>query len=184
LSQALNELFTLSLIAIAVGMDAFSVGLGMGMVPMRLKQIFQIGLTVGAFHIWMPLLGIILGKLLSETLGIVATYIGGTLLIFIGIHMFVSSFKDDDTSSLKLSGIGIFLFAFSVSIDSFSLGLSLGIFGTRMITAVLLFGLFATILTWFGLFFGKKVKGIFGQYSEAFGGSILLFFGIKLILSF
>ena len=95
MSQALNELLTLSLIAVAVGMDAFSVGLGMGMIPMRLMQIFKIGLTVGAFHIWMPLLGIMLGKILSETLGMVATYIGGTLLIFIGIHMFISSFQDD-----------------------------------------------------------------------------------------
>lgn len=184
MSQALNELLTLSLIAVAVGMDAFSVGLGMGMIPMRLMQIFKIGLTVGAFHIWMPLLGIMLGKILSETLGMVATYIGGTLLIFIGIHMFISSFQDDEKVSLKIKGIGIILFAFSVSIDSFSLGLSLGIFGTKIITAVLLFGIFATVLTWFGLLFGKKIKGILGQYSEAFGGSILLFFGIKLILAF
>ena len=36
----IGELITLSIMAFALGMDAFSVGLGMGMVKLRKKQIF------------------------------------------------------------------------------------------------------------------------------------------------
>ncbi|WAA12187.1 manganese efflux pump MntP family protein [Fervidibacillus halotolerans] len=177
----INELITLSIMAFAVGMDAFSVGLGMGMIPLRRKQMFFIGLTVGFFHICMPFFGILMGKLLSETFGTVANYTGGIILIFIGLQMCFSSFKNDDTARFKPVGFGLILFALSVSIDSFSIGLSLGIFGARAVTAILLFGFFSACLTWTGLFFGKKVGGMFGKYSEAFGGSILFFFGLKFL---
>lgn len=184
MSSFAGEILTLSLMAFALGMDAFSVGLGMGMVPMRLKQILKIGLTVGLFHVLLPLFGILTGKILSEQLGTFATYAGGLLMILIGLHMFIASFREDEGRGFKPVGFGLFLFAISVSLDSFSLGLTLGIYGAKTITAVTLFGIFATILTWAGLFFGRKMKGIIGKYSEAFGGSILLFFGIKLILPF
>ncbi|MCU9613310.1 manganese efflux pump MntP family protein [Caldibacillus lycopersici] len=182
MASVVNEIFTLSIMAFAVGMDAFSVGLGMGMVPLRLKQIFQIGIMVGLFHILMPLLGIITGKILSEQFGRIATYAGGLLLIFIGLQMFYSSFQEEEQTRFKPVGIGVLMFALSVSIDSFSLGLTLGIFGAEMVTAILLFGLFSMCLTWAGLLFGKKIKGLLGNYGEALGGTILLFFGIKLLL--
>ncbi|MCB7069039.1 manganese efflux pump MntP family protein [Caldibacillus sp. 210928-DFI.2.22] len=184
MSTVTGEVFTLSLMAFALGMDAFSVSLGMGMASIRLKQIVKIGLTVGLFHIWMPLIGMLTGNFLSEQFGALATYAGGILLILIGFHMFMSGFKNDEKRSFKPIGIGLFLFAISVSLDSFSLGLTLGIFGAKTITAITLFGFFATILTWAGLLLGRKMKGIIGQYSEAFGGTILLFFGIKLIFPF
>lgn len=180
----MEEFFTLSLMAFAVGMDAFSVGLGMGMIPLRLKQIMKIGLTVGLFHIWMPLAGMIAGKLLSEQLGVFAVYTGGILLILIGLQMFIGSFKENgDDYRFKPAGFGLLLFAVSVSVDSFSLGLTLGLFDAQAFTALSLFGIFATVLTWAGLLSGKKITGMIGKYSEAFGGSILLFFGIKLLVT-
>ena len=89
----LNEIITLMLMAFALGMDAFSVGLGMGMLRIGLRQIVKIGLTIGLFHIWMPLLGIITGRLLSEQFGTIATYIGGCLLIILGIQMIWAAFR-------------------------------------------------------------------------------------------
>lgn len=180
----LSEIFTLALMAFAVGMDAFSVGLGMGMVPMRLKQVMKIGFVVGSFHIWMPLLGILAGKMLSEQLGTIATYSGGVLLILIGLHMVAVSFKEADEPSFKPVGFGLILFATSVSLDSFPLGLTLGIYGAKTMTVVLMFGFFATVLTWAGLLLGRKIKGVIGTYSEAFGGFILLLFGLRLIFPF
>lgn len=182
MTSVINEMFTLSIMAFAVGMDAFSVGLGMGMIPMRLKQIFTIGVTVGTFHIWMPFFGILTGKFLSESLGAIAGYTGGVILVLLGLQMFISSFTEGEEVRFKPVGIGLYMFAFSVSLDSFSLGLTLGIFGARTVTAILLFGVFSACLTWAGLLFGKKMKGWLGNYSEALGGSILLFFGLKLLL--
>jgi putative Mn2+ efflux pump MntP len=175
------ELFTLLLMAFALGMDAFSVGLGMGMFQLRPKQIFYIGITIGFFHIWMPLLGIIAGHFLSDTFGTIAKYIGGILLIILGLQMIMSIFKKEDKALVEPVGWGLIIFAVSVSLDSFSVGLSLGIFGARTAIVLILFGLAATLLAWLGLIVGKKVQGLLGIYSEALGGAILLAFGIKLL---
>ena len=91
-----GEIITLMIMAIALGMDAFSIGLGMGMFRMRLRQIFTIGMTVGIFHIWMPLLGMIFGRFLSDRFGTFATYAGGILLVLLGIQMFISGFKGEE----------------------------------------------------------------------------------------
>ncbi len=180
----LNEIITLMLMAFALGMDAFSVGLGMGMLRIGLRQIVKIGLTIGLFHIWMPLLGIITGRLLSEQFGTIATYIGGCLLIILGIQMIWAAFRDSDATLIAPVGIGLILFAFSVSLDSLSVGLTLGIYGAKTAFVLACFGIGAAILTWSGLLIGRRVQGMLGSYSEVLGGSILLAFGVKLLVSF
>ncbi|WP_339148071.1 MULTISPECIES: manganese efflux pump MntP family protein [unclassified Sutcliffiella] len=176
-----GEFMTLLLMAIALGMDAFSVGLGMGMIKLRLRQIFYIGVTIGIFHIVMPLGGMVIGKVLSEEFGSIATLIGGLLLVMLGLQMMFSSFKNEEGPMISPVGAGLFIFALSVSLDSFSVGLSLGIYGARTMLTILLFGAVSMLLTWMGLIFGRKLQGWLGSYSEALGGSILLGFGIKLL---
>ena len=73
----IGEMITIIIMAFALGMDAFSISLGMGMYKLRLRQIFKIGITIGVFHIVMPLLGMITGRFLSEQFGAIAAYIGG-----------------------------------------------------------------------------------------------------------
>jgi manganese efflux pump family protein len=177
-----GELLTLILMAFALGMDAFSVGLGMGMFRLTKRHIFKIGVTIGIFHVWMPLLGMVAGRFLSEQFGAIAGYIGGGLLVLLGLQMIWSSFKEDEESLITPVGKGLFIFALSVSLDSFSVGLTLGIYGARTALVLICFGAAAMILTWAGLLVGRKMQGWIGTYSEALGGSILLAFGIKLLL--
>lgn len=176
-----GEIITLIIMAFALGMDAFSVGLGMGMFKLRLKQILMIGLTVGFFHIWMPLVGIMCGRFLSVQFGTFAAYAGGMLLVILGVQMFISGIKREESATLAPVGKGLFIFALSVSLDSFSVGLSLGIYGARTIVTILCFGMAAMILTWSGLLIGRKIQGLLGAYSEILGGSILCAFGCKLL---
>lgn len=178
----LDEIMTLFIMAVALGMDAFSVGLGMGLIRMRMRQIFYIGLTIGIFHMVMPLLGMMIGRLMSDQLGFLATYAGGSLLILLGGQMIFASFREDESPFITPIGFGLLVFSLSVSLDSFSVGLSLGIYGARTIVTVFIFGVISMLLTWAGLLVGKRVKAWMGTYSEALGGCILLAFGIKLLL--
>lgn len=178
-----GEILTLILMAIALGMDSFSVGLGMGMFKLRFRQIALITVTVGAFHIIMPLIGMFAGRFLSEQFGAYATFAGGLLLILLGISMLISSLRGDtDTSFIAPVGIGLILFALSVSLDSFSVGLTLGIYGARTLLTISLFGITAAILTLAGLLLGRKIQGLLGVYSQVLGGSVLFAFGVKLLL--
>lgn len=180
----MGELLTLLIMALALGMDAFSVGLGMGLIRLKFRQIFYIGVTIGVFHIWMPLVGMLIGRLLSDTFGTVATLLGGGLLILLGVQMIFASFKKEEEPLITPVGFGLIVFALSVSLDSFSVGLSLGIYGAKTFLTIAIFGIVSMVLTWIGLLVGKRVQAWFGSYSEALGGSILLGFGLKLIFPF
>ncbi|WP_226036294.1 manganese efflux pump MntP [Aquibacillus saliphilus] len=177
----IGEIFSLLLMATALGMDAFSVSLGMGMQSLRLKRIFMVGLTVGFFHMAMPFVGIMLGRFISTKMEGFAVLGGGLLLFALGAQMLLNSFNREEKSLMRTTGIGLILFSLSVSLDSFSVGLSLGMSGVKTFLALLLFGIASTILTWTGLLLGRKARGLLGVYSELLGGSILCAFGLKII---
>jgi putative Mn2+ efflux pump MntP len=169
--------------AIALGMDAFSLGLGIGMRGIRLLDVAKISLVIGAFHILMPLMGMFMGHYVSSLLGSVATVAGGALLVLLGAHMVYSAVRGEAVQSFDHRTLwGLLVFALSVSIDSFSVGVSLGMFSGDLVLTVLSFGVFGLVMSMAGLLLGRNVGNWVGEYGEAIGGVILLVFGIKFLL--
>lgn len=178
-----GQLLTLLMVAFAISMDAFSLGVGVGMVGIRLREILKVSLTIGLFHIAMPLVGIFIGVYLSEIVGDIAVIIGGAVLIAIGLHMLWNGvFRTEEKSILKTKGVGLILFAFSVSLDAMTVGFSFGLIEVNKILAVSLFGLMGAAMAYFGLLLGRSVGGWLGEYSEVLGGLILFVFGLKFML--
>ncbi|WP_438435132.1 manganese efflux pump MntP [Gorillibacterium sp. sgz500922] len=177
-----GEWFTLILMAFALGLDAFSLGIGIGLRGIRLLDVLKLSVIIGVFHVVMPLAGIFAGHLVGELLGEVATSVGGILLVLLGAHMIYNSLRSEKSEGINARSLwGMLLFAFSVSIDSFSVGVSLGIFASDLILAVLLFGAFGGLMSISGLMLGRRVGEWVGSYGEAFGGLILLTFGLRFL---
>lgn len=173
---------TLFIIAVALGFDAFSLGLGIGLKGIRLLDIAKLGVVIGLFHVIMPIGGMLTGQFVSGLLGDVATISAGALLILLGGHMIYSSFKGEEVQSFNhRSGWGLFMLAASVSVDAFSVGVTLGMFWADFWLTVLLFGFFGGLMSMLGLLLGRKVSANLGEYGEACGGAILLVFGILFI---
>ena len=186
LPYELGEFFTLLLMAFALGMDAFSLGLGMGMLRLKRREIMRISLTIGIFHVVMPLIGMVIGQYLAREVGDMTRWFGALLLIGLGVHMVWNSLKSDDEDggmrgSSRTAGLGLVLFAMSVSVDSLSVGLSLGTFGATLGLAVALFGICGALMAALGLSIGSKVSHLFGEYGEAIGGAVLVGFGVKFL---
>lgn len=177
-----GELITILMIGIALGMDAFSLGIGMGMGGIRLLTIAKVSLTIGLFHIVMPLIGIALGVFLTSYMGNMAAYIGGFILIVLGLHMLWNGFFGEErTPLMKTTFWGTILFSLSVSIDALSVGFSFGLFRVNTFIAVLIFGALGAVLAAGGLLLGRRVGGWLGEYSEIFGALILVAFGLKFL---
>ncbi|MEX2459739.1 MAG: manganese efflux pump [Paenibacillaceae bacterium] len=177
-----GQFATLFLMAFALGLDAFSLGLGIGMKGIRLLDILKISIVIALFHIFMPLFGFFMGNYLGLLLGGVANTVGGILLVLLGSHMVYSAICGDAVKSFDYRTMwGLLLFSFMVSIDAFSVGVSLGMFATDLLLAVLLFGLFGGGMSIVGLLLGRKIGSWVGGYGEAFGGAILFMFGIKFL---
>ncbi|RDW20536.1 manganese efflux pump MntP family protein [Oceanobacillus chungangensis] len=177
----IRELIALIFMAIALGMDAFSLSLAMGMQELRLKRVALIGFTIGIFHILMPFIGILLGKVISGQIGDMTTIAASLLLVAIGAQMIFSAFNHQAKKLIQPYGFGLIIVAFTVSLDSFSIGLSLGLSGAKTFLVLILFGASSTILCWIGMILGRKVHGFLGRYSEILGGSILFGFGLMLL---
>lgn len=182
-SAEVGQLITIIVMATALGMDAFSLGIGIGMRGIRLLDILKISLVVGLFHIIMPLMGMFTGQYVSTLLGDVALIAGGGLLSLLGLHMIYSSLRGEEVRSIDHSSMwGLLIFSLSVSIDSFSVGISLGLFATDIILTVLMFGSFGAAMSIAGLLIGRKAANWLGEYGEALGGVILLAFGVKFLI--
>ncbi|MUT65101.1 manganese efflux pump MntP family protein [Paenibacillus sp. NEAU-GSW1] len=178
-----GQFATLLIMAMALGMDAFSLGIGIGLKGIRLRDILRLSGIIALFHIIMPLGGIFAGQFVSDLLGHVATTAAGVLLVLLGGHMIYNSLKGDEVRAFDYrSGWGTIVFALSVSIDSFSVGVTLGMFAADLLLAILLFGFFGGLMSSMGLMLGRKVSRNLGGYGEAFGGAILFVFGVLFIL--
>lgn len=176
-----GELVTVAVMAVALSMDAFSIAVGLGLFGMRYRRIAAVGTSVGFFHIVMPLCGLVIGKMLSQYLGVIAIFTGGSGLIIIGLQMIVSSFSKDESPIFSPRGIGLFIFSLSVSMDSFAAGLSLGMLGAQTWLTVGSFGIVSAVFTWAGLILGKKAGHLVGSSGEWIGGLVLIAFGVKMI---
>ncbi|MEF3309053.1 manganese efflux pump MntP family protein [Paenibacillus sp. GYB004] len=179
----MGQLITIVVMSIALGMDAFSLGIGIGLRGVRLLDIAKISLIIGLFHVVMPLAGMFMGHYLGSLLGDVATMTGGGLLVLLGGHMIFSSLRGQEVKPIDHRTLwGLTFFAFSVSIDSMSVGVSLGMFSTDLAFTVLMFGLFGGVMSVFGLLLGRRAGHWVGEYGEALGGVILLAFGIRFLI--
>ncbi|WP_058300298.1 manganese efflux pump MntP [Gorillibacterium timonense] len=177
-----GEWFTIILMAFALGLDAFSLGIGIGLRGIRLLDVLKLSVIIAIFHVVMPLIGIFTGHYVGELLGDVAASAGGALLVLLGAHMIYNSLQKNKSDTIHYrSTWGMMLFAFSVSIDSFSVGVSLGMFASDLILTVLLFGAFGGLMSICGLLLGRRVGEWVGSYGEAFGGLILLTFGLRFL---
>lgn len=177
-----GHLLTLIMMAAALGMDAFSLGIGIGMRGVRLLYILKVSIVIGFFHMVMPLAGMLAGHYVSSILGEIALIAGGTLLVLLGSHMVYSGWRDEQTQSFDYTMFwGLILFALTVSIDSFSVGISMGLFASDIVLTVTLFGLFGAAMSVIGLLLGRKVASSLGRYGEIVGGLILCAFGLKVL---
>lgn len=178
-----GQWITLVIMAVALGMDAFSLGIGIGLKGIRRLDIIKISAVIACFHIIMPLMGMFMGNYVSSLLGNVATAVGGGLLLVLGGHMIFSSLRGESVQSFDHRTMwGITIFSLSVSIDSFSVGVSMGMFASDILATVLLFGFFGGLMSVVGLLIGRHVGHTLGGYGEACGGVILFIFGLMFIL--
>lgn len=181
MSNWLAEFASFIIMAVALGLDGFSVSLGLGLQNIRLKRIAIIGISFGSFHILLPFLGLLIGQYIFTQLEYVTTLIGGAILVTIGSYMVFSAFQTKTPIILQPKGLQLLSLSFIVSLDSFPVGVSLGLLGIKMFVIILMFGFITTLLAWFGMIIGKKANHLLGTYSEVLGGTILFVFGIQMI---
>lgn len=176
---------TVLALAVALGTDAFSMCLGLGMAGVTRRQIVIVSLTVLLFHIIMPLLGWYAGEFAGTLAGRAAGIAGALLLVYLGVKMIRSVWKDGETLDPKVVLVntwGLLLLAASVSMDALSVGFTLG---TRQVDLPLtagVIGVVAGAMTAAGLVLGRFVGARAGERAVLGGGVLLVGIGVRMII--
>ncbi|MGL4521278.1 MAG: manganese efflux pump MntP family protein [Bacilli bacterium] len=179
---ALQEVGTVTLLGAALSMDAFSVGIGLGTLRLRFRQMFYIGCLIGLFHMMMPLLGMSIGDWLAHHYAPVAPFIAGFVLLALGGNILFSTLITKEDRNYSVGGVGLLIFGIIVSLDSFSVGMTLGIYHMPVPIVLAIFGAMAALFMWTGLYIGHLAKKSIGMFAEIVGGIVLLAIGIALLL--
>lgn len=179
--------YHLSIISVALGLDAFSVAfsLGLNKKTTRRKGLALI-IVFGFFQFLFITMGGCFGGLFNMYIFHLSSRLGGIIVLLVGMLMFKEGLSKEEKLS-NLNVIIILLLGICVSIDALVIGFTL--FSNFNIETLILknspvVGLICSLLTAIGLLVSKKMRKSFfaNEYANLLGGVILVLFGLKMIL--
>jgi putative Mn2+ efflux pump MntP len=186
-----GQLWTIILVAVVLGADAFSLSMGMGIKGTSRRYAIRFSILVGIFHVFMPLLGLSLGLAAGKILGVWAGRIGAVVLLYIGLEMIWKSYQElktrvvtvtetrdalacNDNKTNADGWASLLVLTISVSIDALTVGFSLGTIQAPILFTVMIMGVIAGTMTMLGFKGGRIFSRVVGSYSQVVGGLVLL----------
>ena len=178
------DIVSIIVIAIGLSMDTFSVSIVSGLVYKQLgvRHILRMAIFFGAFQAIMPIIGWLSGLTFRQYIRY-DHWVAFGILTIIGCKMIYEAFKTkkfeqrlDPTNLLVLLTLSV-----ATSIDALAVGVTLSLLTDFIITAVVIIGSVTFILSYAGVYIGKR----FGHFSEnkieIAGGIVLIGIGIKIL---
>ncbi len=180
------DYITIIVIAVGLAMDAFVVSIvsGSAYKQLHVRHALRIALFFGGFQAVMPLIGALAGLTLREHIEHCDHWIVFGLLAAVGTKMIYESFKiksveeNSDPSNIFV----LLVLSVATSIDALAIGITLSFIAGSIITAAVIIGLITFVLSYLGVFVGKKFGHFFETRLEALGGLILIGIGVKILL--
>ncbi|MBT3261597.1 manganese efflux pump [bacterium] len=175
-------LLTQFLIAASLAMDAFAVSIGKGIAVqnIKLRDALKLGLFFGFFQAFMPFIGAYLGARFQLLMMSFDHWIAFILLAGIGAKMIYESFQTEK-SNAQLDYKTLFVLAVATSIDAMAVGLSFALLGVSLMFLVISTGLITFTLSVLGVDLGKRLGHLFQSRAEFLGGCILIIIGCKIL---
>lgn len=172
------------LIGVGLAMDACAVSMTNGMCyKPKFRQVLMIALAFGIFQALMPTIGYFAGSLFAAQVEAIDHWIALVLLGFIGGKMLWDGFHHDESCPVKPFGLGMLMTqAVATSIDALAVGVSFAAVSVDILLAVVLIGVTTVILSSIAVYLGKWIGTKLNSKAEIFGGSILIFIGLKIFI--
>lgn len=167
-------------------MDVFAVSIVSGSVYKRLKMrhIFRMAVFFGSFQAFMPLVGSLAGLSIKEYTAGFDHWIAFGLLSAVGAKMIYESFRISPArQTFDPSNIFVLLvLSVATSIDALAVGVTLSLITSSIIVAVIIIGAVTFVLSYLGVYIGKKIGHFFENKIEALGGLVLIGLGLKILI--
>lgn len=182
----------LLLLSVALAMDCFTVSIVNGVIVARRQwtTILSTALLFGLFQALMPLLGWLATSRFAHYIEAYDHWVAFGLLAFLGLRMIKESGEPEEEHHLDPTHLSTQLLqAVATSIDALAVGISMAVTGYTSAASLLwpltvigigslLFSVAGFLL---GLRFGSSIRRRLRP--ELFGGLILLFIGVRILLT-
>lgn len=168
---------------IGLSMDAVAVSICKGLMIKHyifFKSLI-IGFYFGFFQLLMPLIGYYFGNFFDSTFINIDHWIAFFLLSFIGFNMIKDS-NDDDKINDEINYKIMIPLSIATSIDALTIGISFSFFKINIILAIFIIGFITFLLSFFGVYIGNLFGLKYKKKSQIFGGVILFFIGLKVLV--
>ena len=176
-------MLALFLVAISVGLGNLGAATTIGISGVEGRLRLRIALIFGLFETAMPIVGLLLGRSLSDSLGTHAKVVAGAVLCVVGGYtVFSEAFGGTSTEgSGPPSMTRLFVLGLTLSVDNLAIGFALGSYHVNVLVAALVIGGFSVALTLAGLELGVRLGERMGRRSELASGLLLI--GIGLVVA-
>jgi len=180
------SLITIFLLAVGLGIDAFSVAIGIGATHQQKSwtPVLRLSCAFGLFQFFMPLIGWLAGSTVVNLIAGFDHWIAFGLLALIGVKMIREAFEAEENEERadKTKGMPLLMLSIATSIDALAVGFSFSLLKTPILYPSVIIGLVCFAMTAVGMVFGKALARIFGRKVEILGGLVLIGIGIKILM--
>lgn len=156
---------------IPLGFDTLAVSIALGL---RGMQPWRPALLFAAFEVTMPLAGIGLGRYVGARVESLADYLGGVIVVAVGLHVLREAFEhDDEIGRFSLRGVrGMLAAGLGVSTDEIAIGFPLGAMRLPVGAVLAAIGVQAFLVTAGGILLGHKIGRRLGQQTAGLSGVV------------
>ena len=175
----------LLLVAVSLGLSNFAAALGIGVSGVDGRTRLRVGVTFGLFEAGMPIVGLLLGRGLADTLGHAAHWIGAALLVATGLYAAVQAVRGprggQDQARMVPAGPRtgrLLVTGAALSIDNLAVGFALATFHVDLAVAAVIIGAVSITMSLAGLELGSRLGAKTGERGEFLGGLVLIGVGL------
>lgn len=180
------SLFTIFLLAVGLGIDAFSVAIGIGAANRKQSwtPVLRLSLAFGLFQFVMPLAGWLAGSTVVSLIENFDHWVAFALLVLVGGKMIWEGLEKekDEEKADQTRGWPLLLLSIATSIDALAVGFSFSLLKTPILFPAVIIGVVCFAMTAVGMTFGKVLARIFGKKVEILGGLVLIAIGVKILI--
>ncbi|MBE6334934.1 MAG: manganese efflux pump [Bacteroidales bacterium] len=179
-------LFDMFLLGVGEAMDASAVSMAKGTTTKRpmLRHYMSVGLWFGGFQASMTLFGYFVGSKFAHLVECVDHWISFILLALLGVNMIKEALsKDEERVDRSYSVRTMLIMAIATSVDALAVGVSLAFIRVNIWMAALIIGVVTFVLSLAGLKIGAIFGNRYKSTAEIVGGIMLIFIGIRILLS-
>ncbi len=174
---------TVLLLAGALGTDAFSMCLGLGLNGFRRRLAWMLVGLIVVLHVVLPVAGWWAGELTGRLVGRWAAYLGAAILFYLGVKMVWESLAEEHIARKPMNTgfLGLAVLAGSVSMDALSVGFTLGAAGAALLLTAGVIGLVAGLMSAGAFVLARRVEDWVGRRAQLLGGLVLIGVGVRLL---